>query len=109
MKVLEKYTDPFNGLTTTIGVEDDKIVVKKEGDIAPSLELTSTLRNDTEYSKNGIKKDWWHVAHIPEVAVLKMLTEDGFDVLNSHPKEIVKFLKRHKYKYGYLFTTTGRV
>jgi hypothetical protein len=109
MRIFEKSVDPFSGIVTTIGAEDGKMVVKKEGDIAPSLDLTSTLRNDTDYSKNGIKKDWWHVAHIPEIAIVKMLTEDGFDVLNSHPKEVISFLKKHKDKYGYLFTTQGRV
>lgn len=109
MKVFEKSYDPFNGITTTIGVEDDKVVVKKEGDVAPSLDLTAALRADPDYSKNGIKKDWWHVAHIPEVAILKMLTEDGFDVCRSHPREIMNFLNRNKDKYGYLFTTEGRV
>jgi hypothetical protein len=109
MRIFEKTFDPDSGITTTIGAEDGKMVVKKEGDVAPSLDLTSTLRNDADYSKNGIKKDWWHVAHIPEVAVLKILTEDGFNVLTEHPKEVMKFLNRNKHKYGYLFTTTGKV
>lgn len=107
MRVFEKST--VNGVTTTIGAEDGKMVVKTEADIAPSLDHTSALRNDADYSKNGIKKDWWHVAHIPLVAVHKMLTDEGFDVMNSHPKEVIAFLKKNKHKYGYLFTTQGRV
>lgn len=109
MRIFEKSVDPFSWIVTTIGAEDGKMVVKTEGDASPSLDLTSALRSDPDYSKNGIKKDWWHVAHIPEIAVMKMLSEDGFNVCTAHPKEIVQFLKRNKEKYGYLFTTEGRV
>jgi hypothetical protein len=34
-------------------------------------DLAHGLRNDTDYSKAGIKNEWWHVAHIPNEVMLK--------------------------------------
>ena len=109
MRVFEKTYDPHTGTWTTIGSQDDKLIVRSDQDVESSLDHTSRLRNSTEYSAEGIKKSWFHAAHIPNVVVLKMKMEDGFDATTAHPKEIVRFLNRNKEKYGYLFTTTRRV
>lgn len=98
----------LTGLQTTVGVQDGKLVAEYAADVAPSLDHTASLRNNDEYSKAGIRDSWWHCAHIPEIVILKMLKEDGFNVLASHPREIAKFLRRNKEKYGYLMTTRGQ-
>lgn len=109
MRLFEKTYDPLTGLTTTIGTQDGKMVVKTEGDVAPSLDYTAALRNNPEYSKQGIKKDWWHCIHIPPIACAKMLTEDGFDVYTCSAKELRQFLTRNRAKYSYLFVTEGKL
>ncbi|MCM3900889.1 MAG: hypothetical protein ND866_04220 [Pyrinomonadaceae bacterium] len=109
MRLFEKTYDPLTGLTTTIGSQDGRMVVKTEGDIGPSLDYTAALRNDPAYSKAGIKKGLWHCIHIPPVAIAKMMTEDGFDVVTAHPKEIRKFLTKNRAKYAYLFVTEGKL
>lgn len=109
MIVFEKTYDPLLGITTTIGAEDGKMFVRREGDVAPSLQYTQDLRNNPEYSKRGIKKDWWHCVHIPQVVCGQMLTEDGFDVYRAHPTEIKKFLSKNRDKYSKLFVTEGRI
>ena len=109
MRVFEKTYDPLTGITTTVGSEDDKLVVKTEADLTPHLDHTAALRNDPEYSKRGIKKDLWHAIHIPMIAILKMKMEDGFDVYAASAKEVRQFLVKNRDKYGYLFVTEGKV
>lgn len=109
MRVFEKTYDPLTGVTTTIGSEDDKMVVKTEADLSASLDHTSMLRNNPDYSKLGIKKDLWHTVHIPMIAILKMKMEDGFDVMTADASEVRKFLAKNRDKYGYLFVTEGKV
>ena len=108
MHLVDVSIDPLTGLRTRIGFEDGKMVVKQDQDVTPNLEHALTLRNDTEYSKQGIKKNLWHCVHIPESVCLQMLTEDGFDVYSAHASEVRKFLSRNKAKYGKLFTTEGQ-
>ena len=108
MRIFESTVDPLTGLTTTIGAQDGRLIVKTEQDVSPSLDYSLALRNATEYSKAGIKQNMWHCVHIPEAVALQMLTEDGFDVYRQPAREIRKFLARRKDKYGKLFTTEGR-
>jgi hypothetical protein len=88
MRILGKEYDPLTGVTTTYGAEDGKIVVKTEQDVAPHLDYSIGLQNNPEYAKQGIKKNFQHVAHIPNVVVAKMLTEDGFDLLKANTREV---------------------
>ncbi len=108
MRVFEQTVDAVTGLKTTIGAEDGKLIVKTEQDVLPSLDYATELRNNADYSSQGIKKNMWHCVHIPEAVALQMLTEDGFDVYTQPAVEIRKFLMRRKDKYGRLFTTAGR-
>jgi hypothetical protein len=108
MHVFERTYDPLTGMRTTIGTQDGKLVVKQDQDVAPSLDHSTGLRNNNEYSAAGIKKNMWHCVHIPEAVALQMLMEDGFDVYTENARDVRKFLSRNKAKYGYLFTTAGK-
>lgn len=108
MQVFEKRFDPVTGLVTTMGTEDGKFVMQYEQDVAPSLDHALELRNDDDYSKAGIKKGLWQCVHIPDSALLKMKTDDGFDGWKASARELRQFLSRNKAKYGNLFTTGGK-
>lgn len=109
MRVFEKTFDPLSGITTTIGSEDDKLVVKYDADVTPSLDHATKLRNAPEYSASGIKNNLWHTVHIPEIVALKMKMEDGFDCYAASAKEVRQFLARNRDKYGNLFVTAGKI
>lgn len=109
MRIFEKTTDPLTGVTKTIGSEDGKIKIYQEQDVEPSLDYIRSLRNAPEYAKTGIDQNFQHVIHIPDVVAAKMLSEDGFDIYKEPAREIRKFLRRNRDKYGYLFTTAGKV
>ncbi len=108
MKVFERTIDPLTGLITTVGAQDGKLIHHYEADTAPTLDYTLDLRNSEDYTKRGIKRNWWHVGHISEVVGLKMLQEDGFNPWTAHASEIVAFLRKNKGKYGKLVTTEGQ-
>lgn len=46
-------------------------------DVEPHLEYSKRLANDDEYTKQGIKDEMWHYAHIPVVVQLKWLVKYG--------------------------------
>jgi len=107
MHIFERSYDPLTGLWTTIGTQDDKLVVKTEGDVSAAMDHATELRNDDEYSRVGIKKNWWHAFHIPTIVALKMISEDGFDPYKQPTEETFKFLRRNREKYGACLTTRG--
>lgn len=45
-------------------------------DVEPILERNKSLANDSDYSRQGIREDWWHYATIPNV-VLEMWYAQG--------------------------------
>ena len=98
--------DEVNDITTIAEVQDCE----------PSLDMSKALRNAdvggakglNEYSKQGIKNNWWHVASIPNSVIVKWKKEKGVDVFNKHQwKEVQKLLNDSE--YAYLRTGTGRV
>ena len=109
MRIHGREVDPLTGVVTTYGSEDGKMVVKTEQDVAPHLDYSTALRNAPEYAKQGIKDCFQHVAHIPDSVLMKMKTEDGFDAVNANARELFAHMRKHRHKYGYLFTTAGKV
>ena len=100
--------EPMTGITTTFEYDhaSGTFTVGSIQDVGPLLERNKTLQLDTDYSKKGIKKDWWHYASIPNVIIEKWLNEDGINVYNKdHTKAVYKKLNDPAYKY--LKTTTG--
>lgn len=101
--------DEYTQTKTTYCSEDGKFHIKQEQDVAPHLDYSTALANAPEYAKQGIKDNFQHVVHIPNVVCLQMKIEDGFDAFTAHPDEIIKFLRKHRDKYSRLFTTAGKV
>lgn len=65
-----------------------------EQDVEPAREMCQALRNDEEYSKRGIKKDWWHTAHYEPVDVMEMMKRFKVNPM-THPEEALKIAKVH--------------
>lgn len=96
------------GVVTTMEVDKitNRMVIKKAQDISANVEMTNRLRNNDEYTRNGIKKGWMHAAHIPEIVIVKLLRE-GINVYHAPAKEIIAGLK--KIGYDNLITTRANV
>ena len=98
--------DPITRETTIAEIQD----------VEPLLDSNQAVRNfDTggakglnEYSKQGIKNNWWHVASIPNSVMVKWKKELGIDIYNrDHWPQIKKLLNDRD--WAYLRPGTGRV
>lgn len=109
MTIIHDEYDQLTGLRTRIASEDGQMRVNYSQDIESALDYTNNLRNAEGYSKQGIKNNFQHVAHIPNAVCLQIRSEGGPDAFSCSSKELIDYLRRHRDKYGYLFTTAGRV
>jgi len=108
MKRLLDY-DPLTGITQYFHYDetDGKWGIESVQDVEPFLDRNKARQNDENYSKNGIKNDFWHVAHIPNVVIERWLRE-GIDVYNKdHIKKVRAKLNDPDYRY--LKATSGRI
>ena len=76
------------------------------GDVDDVLEHNKVLQNDSDYSKKGIKQEFWKYASIPAGIQVKWLVEHGVDIWNKdHYAGISKLLEDPQYRH--LKCTTG--
>lgn len=73
------------------------VTIETVQDVEPHIELAKKIRNDTEFSKKGIKDGWWHIGHLPDSIILKMRFEDGVDVFDKNDWPMVGKLLNDKY------------
>lgn len=106
MEKFEHSYDPLTNIITQRGFVDDKMVTRTESDCSLNLEYATTLRNSDEYSREGIKKGFFHAAHIPAVVVVELM-QNGIDIYRCSAKEIVAGLKRINKEH--LLTTRKQV
>lgn len=76
-------------------------------DVEPVLERNKALQN-TDHSKKGIQKSWWHCASIPNVIIEKWLNEYGINFYNKdHWPAVKKLLNSPDWRY--LRTGSGKL
>jgi hypothetical protein len=93
MEKINQELDPITGVVTQHGFQDDKLVIHKRADLTPNLEYATALRNSDEYSAQGIKRGFFHVAHVDEISQVELL-KIGIDIFRATPRQIVAGLKR---------------
>lgn len=106
MKRIIDY-DPLTGVKTVFDYDfaSDTTYVGTEQDVSVILEANKILQNMDEYTRGGIKNEWWHYATIPNVVIEKWRNELGVDVFNKdHEKKVFSLLNQPEYRY--LKTTT---
>lgn len=102
--------DPLTGMTTWFDYEKSTDTMAITNEQAPSivnnvLDSNAHMRHDDDYSRQGIKDDWWHYARIPNGVILEMKEKFGADLLAPKPdwKYVLKVLNR---EYPHLKVTT---
>lgn len=102
--------NPHNGITTYFDYDhaSDTTYVGTEQDVSLILDLNTTLRNDGDYSKKGVKDSWLHYATYPPIIINKWLAEYGVNVFKKEDQKKVKQLTERP-EYRYLKTTTKRI
>ncbi len=107
MDKIDQTLSPDGLLTTTFTSElDGKRHVNYRQDLEPHVEHATALRNDDEYTRQGIKKGWLHAAHIPDIVIIE-LRQIGIDVFRAGAREIVAGMKR--LSKDHLLTTRANV
>ena len=108
MKTLFTEHDPLTGWVTEYLTDGKSLMERTTVDVAASrkvVDYTTALQNDTEYSKQGIKGDWWHVGTIPAEVQLEWLNQ-GYDITKMSTAEILQQLR--KPEYARLRATSGK-
>lgn len=103
MRLIDKTGDT----STYMGMDESNgnITIHTVQDVKPFLERMKALRSNTDYSKKGIKEDWWHVCSIPSVVIME-LRNKGIDVFRKEDEK--KMLKEIQSNYPYLMATDKR-
>lgn len=71
------------------------------------LEINKALANEEDYSRQGIKNEWWHYGTIPDGLILKWLKEENLNLFTE--KDTGRILaKLNDPDYKYLKATSGR-
>lgn len=99
----------YDDLTNTTYIEEVQ-------DYRPFLEWNKRIQNFgvggakrlNEYERHGIKKEWFHVARIPNSVSMKWLREEGIDIYNKNHWKKVK-QKLNDPEYAFLRTGNARV
>lgn len=101
--------DPLTRVSTyhAYDAQTDMTWIEEVQDVEPYLERNKALQTP-EYSKQGIKNEWWHVATIPVGIQYKWLREDGINIFNKAHWPAVK-RKLMDPDYRYLRTGMGRL
>lgn len=101
--------DELTGLMTwhSHDQQTDETVISYTADSTPILERNKRLQNNTDYSKKGIKDEFWHTATIPVEVQMDWLINHGVDIYNKDDNAKVRSLLRSP-DYLYLKTTSGK-
>lgn len=97
--------DPETGVTTYFDYDPikDQVRLTYEQDVSFFLDRMNELRKNEDYSKTGMKEDWWHYASIPPVVEIE-LRNRGLNIHN--PDDMKKIIKIINSEYPYLKSTT---
>ena len=87
--------------------DTDTSYIEYTQDVEPQLERSKKLANNEDYSKKGIKDEFWHFASIPAVIQLKWIHEYGEANDPMKPgNEALLFRLLNSPDYRYLKATT---
>jgi hypothetical protein len=71
----------------------DQMTISHEQDVEPIKELTHAMATDGNYSKRGMKEDWWHYAKVPNIVIMEMKQKHGVDFFDpNHSKRVFELL-----------------
>lgn len=81
--------------------------VHSSEDVEPFREYAKNLRNDEEYTRQGIKNNFWHVGTLPLIVVHRWHKE-GFDITKADTKSLMAKIASDPDAQSYL-TTNKRI
>ena len=93
MKLLLDY-NPITGERVWFGTtNENKVTITHEQDVDHYLNLAHAQYVDDDFTKQGMKKDWWKYASIPNIIIIEMKQKHGVDLHNkNHWPKILQLL-----------------
>ena len=115
-RLIEYVPDTKTEIWHAYDEDSDTTYISEIQDVDYILDSAKTKRNWdvggamglNEYSKQGIKNNFWHVASIPNSVMMKWRIEYGVDVFNKDHWPQVKRLLNNS-DWAYLRTGTGTI
>ena len=102
--------DELTGLETIHHYDDvtGETHISYKQDIQAQIDLNKA-RHNTDYQKKGIKEEWMHAAHIPDIIQIQWMHKYGITDIHSeeHWPLVRKLLNSAEWKY--LKTGTARI
>lgn len=97
--------NPDTGVTQYFDYDPikDEIHIISSQDCSALIDQMARLRNDEEYSKKGIKEEWWHYATIPAIVEIE-LRKKGLNIYDKNATKAI--LKEINQNYPALKATT---
>ena len=80
--------------------QTDETVISYSADSQPVLERNKEMAKMDDFSKHGIKQDFWMYASIPVEVQLDWLINRGVDIHNrDHSKKMFELVNSPEYRY----------
>lgn len=96
------HHDPLTGLFTwhSYDSQTDETIISYTANSTPVLEVNKKMANDEEYTKKGMKDEFWHYGTIPVEVQMDWLINKGVDVYKKEdwPK-VLQLLNDPDYRY----------
>jgi len=80
------------------GQHNDQMTITHEQDVSGILDYAHHKATNLDYTKKGIKEDWWHYAKVPNSIILEMKQKHGVDFFNQNDARRVFKLLNTEYK-----------
>lgn len=93
--------DPFTGEAVwyEFNHATQHAVITHEQDVERIVENNKVDYNDEARTKEGIKRDWWHYARVPNTVILEWKNKFGVDFYNrNHKKRVFELLNSPDYR-----------
>ena len=100
--------DPLTSEAVWVEFHGDEMVMHQTQDCSTVIEANKRLQNSDEYSREGMKKDWWHYASIPNAIAHKWLVEDQINIFTREGRERMFREKLSQPEWRYLKATTKK-
>lgn len=84
--------DPFSGIEQTIHYDadtDTSIIENRYPDLDATMDACAELRNRPEYTRDGMKTEWLHLAHIPMALIDHLMHERHINVFDKNDEKKV--------------------
>lgn len=81
---MKRILSKENGVTEIFHYDPltDTTTIETRQDVEKHLDYSKALAKDDSYTRDGVKKDWVHYAHLPDSIILELRVNHGINIFN---------------------------